>query len=226
VDPLPAIADFCRREDLWFHADAAYGGAALLCPRGHAALAGLALADSLALDPHKWLFQPVDLGCVLVREDRWLVETFRLLPDYLRDAYRVEPELNYCDRGLELTRPLRVLKLWLTLHTFGVAAVRRAVEWGFELAAEAERRLRWGGVWEILTPPSLAILTFRHVGLGEDGQLALIDRLRETGFALLTSTRVGGRNALRLCTINPRTTFEDVRGTIERLEEIARQAGA
>jgi aromatic-L-amino-acid/L-tryptophan decarboxylase len=221
VDPLDRLADFCRDENLWLHADAAYGGAAVICDRGRKVLKGLERADSLALDPHKWLFQPMDLGCVLVRDDADLVGTFRIMPDYLRDVYRVEPNRNYCDRGIELTRPFRALKLWMSLQVFGVAAFRKAVEWGFHLAEVAELRLRQSRRWEVLTPAQMAIVTFRLEDAGDDAQLRLVDELRHDGFALLTSTTVHNRAALRLCTINPRTTEQDVVTTIERLEELA-----
>jgi aromatic-L-amino-acid/L-tryptophan decarboxylase len=221
VDPLDRLADFCRDENLWLHADAAYGGAAVLCERGRKALDGLERADSLALDPHKWLFQPMDLGCVLVRNDADLVQTFRIMPDYLQDVYRVEQNRNYCDRGIELTRPFRALKLWMSLQTFGIAEFRRAVEWGFHLAEVAELRLRQSRRWEVLTPAQMAIVTFRLEGADDEAQLRLVDALRVDGFALLTSTIVLGRAALRLCTINPRTTEQDILQTIERLESLA-----
>jgi len=137
VDPLAAMADFCATEGLWLHADAAYGGAAVLCPEGREALKGLERVDSLALDPHKWLFQPAGSGCVLVRRDADLVETFQILPDYLRDVYRIEQNRNYCDRGIELTRPFRALALWVSLQGFGIRAFREAVSRGFELSRRA-----------------------------------------------------------------------------------------
>jgi len=221
VDPLPDLAEYCAGEGLWLHADAAYGGGAVLCERGRRALAGLDRVDSLALDPHKWLFQPMDFGCVLVRRDSDLTETFRILPDYLRDVYRTDENRNYCDRGLELTRPFRAFKLWFALQFYGVAAFRRAVDWGFHLCDIAEARLREHPRWEILTPAQMAIVTFRLKDASDEAQLQLIDRLRLDGHALLTSTSVAGRPALRLCTINPRTSEDDIRSTIERMEGLA-----
>ena len=149
------------------------------------------------------------------------VETFRILPDYLRDVYRTDENRNYCDRGIELTRPFRALKLWMSLQTFGIAEFRRAVEWGFHLAEVAELRLRQSRRWEVLTPAQMAIVTFRLEGADDEAQLRLVDALRVDGFALLTSTTVLGRTALRFCTINPRTTEQDILQTIERLESLA-----
>jgi glutamate/tyrosine decarboxylase-like PLP-dependent enzyme len=218
VDDLPAVAALARRHGLWYHIDGAYGGGAVVAPRGRAALAGIELADSLALDPHKWLFQPFDLGCVLVRDERLLLDTFHVMPDYLKDIERLEAHVNPCDRGLELSRPFRVLKLWLSLQVFGTDALRAAVARGFELAEFAEQRLRASAVWEILTPAQMAIVTFRHK---QTDATVLADRLAATGYALLTTTKAGGHPALRFCTINPNTTESDLETTIARIESLA-----
>jgi len=126
VDPLPELADYCDREGLWLHVDGAYGAAAVLCKRGHATLEGLGRADSLSLDPHKWLFQPYEIGCVLVRDERWLRETFHILPEYLIDIEGQAGEVNFCDRGIQLTRGFRALKLWMSFKVFGQAGFEAA----------------------------------------------------------------------------------------------------
>ncbi len=221
VDPLDELANLCEAEGMWLHADGAYGAAAALCEEGRAALAGIERVDSLSLDPHKWLFQPLEVGCVLLRDANHLRDTFRILPDYLQDVHRLK-EVNFCDYGIQLTRAFRALKLWLSLHVFGVAGFRAAVARGFELARVAERELRKMAVWEIVTPAQMAIVSFRHKG-GDRVNLTLVDRMFQDGFAFLTSTRLRGRVALRLCTINPRTTDEDIRATIERLDRMARE---
>lgn len=113
VDPLPELADFCREEGLWLHVDGAYGAAAVLCDRGRSQLAGLEQVDSLALDPHKWLFQPYEIGFLLVRNQNWLKETFHIMPGYLKDSDRAEEEINYSNFGIQLTRSFRALKLWM-----------------------------------------------------------------------------------------------------------------
>src|SRR5438093_6347876 len=130
VDPLPELASFCKERGLWLHADGAYGAAAMLSARGRAALAGLELVDSLSLDPHKWLFQPFEIGCALLRERHLLRDVFRIMPDYLRDAHRLREEVNFADYGIQLTRSFRALKLWMSLKVFGAEAFRRAIEWG------------------------------------------------------------------------------------------------
>ncbi len=221
VDPLPELAEICRRERLWLHADGAYGAAAVLSEDGRRALAGLDQVDSLSLDPHKWLFQPFECGCVLVRDAAWLKATFRMTPEYLRDVHRFEEEVNFCDRGVQLTRAFRALKLWLSLKTFGLRAFRAAVDRGFRLAEAAERRLCQSGLWDIVTPAQLAIVSFRWRGSDSITQ-QLVAALAADGYALLTSTVLEGRPALRFCTINPRTTEPEIDETIARLEASAR----
>ena len=116
VDPLSDMADFCRDQGLWFHVDGAYGGAAVLSKRAASRLAGMGRADSLSLDPHKWLFQPYETGCVLVREGRRLGECFRIVPEYLKDAETKE-EVNFYEQGIQMTRSFRALKLWMSFRS-------------------------------------------------------------------------------------------------------------
>ena len=220
VDPFPELAAFCREQNLWLHADGAYGAAAMLCERGRAVLAGLELVDSLSLDPHKWLFQPFEIGCVLLRDRNLLRDVFRTLPDYLRDAHRLREEVNFCDYGIQLTRSFRALKLWMSLKIFGAAAFRAAMEWGFGLSELAEHRLRQSGRWEILSPAQMAIVAFRHAGDDALNQ-RIAAEMKANGYAMMSTTTLRGRIALRLCTINPRTTEADIIGVIERMETIA-----
>jgi aromatic-L-amino-acid/L-tryptophan decarboxylase len=217
VDPLPAIAALCRSEGLWFHVDGAYGAAAGLCAAGRRALAGLELADSLVVDPHKWLFQPYDLGCVLVRRPGVLEQAFRMTPDYLADVMGRDDEVDFRDRGVELTRRARALKLWLSFRVYGVRRLAAAVEHGIALAEYAQRVIEADDRWEVVTPAQLGIVTFaRRDDAGDDLQ-SLAAAVAEDGFAALTSTRLHGRPVLRLCTINPRTTGGDIAATLERL---------
>ncbi len=224
VDPLPELTDYCDREGLWLHVDGAYGAAAVLCGRGRAALEGLGRADSLSLDPHKWLFQPYEIGCVLVRDERWLGETFHILPEYLADIEGQAGEVNFCDRGIQLTRGFRALKLWMSLKVFGRAGFEVALNRGFELAEAAEAALRDLPDWQVVTPAQMGVLTFRYAPEGVDeealGRLnrELVDAMIQDGFAMLSSTVLHGQTVLRMCTINPRTTEADVREVIGRLD--------
>jgi aromatic-L-amino-acid/L-tryptophan decarboxylase len=222
VDPLNELADLAAKEKLWFHIDGAFGAAAILSERGRALLPGLERADSISLDPHKWLFQSFECGCVLVRDAARLKAAFQIKPDYLRDVHRGLEEFNPCDYGVQLTRSFRALKVWLSLQTFGVAAFRRAITRGFELAELAERELCGHKGWEILSPAQMATVCFRF-GKSDELQTQLVDLMMKDGYALLTSTELRGRACLRLCTINPRTTEEDIIETVKRLDKFAKE---
>src|SRR5438094_652036 len=222
VDPLPELADLAAEEKLWLHIDGAFGAAAVLSERGREMLRGLERADSISLDPHKWLFQSFECGCVLARDAALLKSAFQIKPDYLRDVHRGLEEFNPCDYGVQLTRSFRALKVWLSLQTFGLAAFRTAITRGFELAELAERELRARKGWEILSPAQMATVCFRF-GNSDELQTRLVDEMMKDGYALLTSTELRGAVSLRLCTINPRTTEEDIIGTVERLDRFARQ---
>jgi len=222
VDPFDDLADLAAAEKLWLHVDGAFGAASVLSERGRARLRGIERADSLTLDPHKWLFQPFECGCVIVRDAANLKSAFEIKADYLRDVYRGIAEINPCDYGIQLTRSFRALKLWLSLHSFGLAAFRQAITRGFELAEIAERELRSHREWEILSPAEMATVCFRF-GNDNELQTKLIDRMMEDGYALLTSTTLRGMTSLRLCTINPRTTEADIVSTVDRLDKFARE---
>lgn len=230
VDPLAELADLCATEELWFHVDAAYGGGAVLSERGRRDLEGLGRADSLALDPHKWLFQPFEIGCVLVREAGLLAETFHVRPEYLRDVHRAEEEVHFSDLGVQLTRGFRALKLWMSLQVFGLAAFRSAVERTLDLAERAESRLRESGCWRVVAPARLGVVAFRWAppGLAERAADEVTRGLAEAslldGWAFVSSTVLRGRPALRLCTLNPRTTDEEILQVVERLERLAVRA--
>lgn len=228
VDPLHAIADLCERERVWMHVDAAYGGFAVLTERGARALDGIARADSVALDPHKWLFVPFECGCLLVREPARLKAAFQILPDYLRDVAPADAAINFADYGEQLTRYSRALKVWLSVGYFGVAALRAAIDRGIDLAAYAERLVRAEPVLEVLAPAALGILCFRaHPPRMDDGPEldALNERINAAvnagGKYFISSTRVRGAFSLRICVLGYRTTEGDVAGVIQAAVEAA-----
>jgi glutamate/tyrosine decarboxylase-like PLP-dependent enzyme len=218
VDPLRELHAACGELDLWLHVDGAYGAPAVLTETGAAALDGLGLADSLAIDPHKWLFQPYESGCALVRDPALLEQVFALDGAYLRDTDG--GAVNFRDRGPELTRGARGLKLWLSVRTFGLDAFRDAIAHGIALAEHAEAQLRARGGWEVVTPARLGIVTFRRDGLGDAAHTRLSAATVEDGYAAPSTTIAGGRVVLRLCTINPRTTFAEIDETIARMERL------
>ena len=162
VDPLAEISALCREHGLWLHVDAAYGGFAALTERGREAFAGLELADSVTLDPHKWLYQPFEAGALLVREGQLLPQAFEIHPDYLQDL-RTDAEVNLADHGLQLTRMSRALKIWMSVRYFGLdaflAADRRlpGPRRACRPAHRGDRRPRADGTvdpWHRVLPPA------------------------------------------------------------------------
>jgi aromatic-L-amino-acid/L-tryptophan decarboxylase len=225
VDPLPELAAICREHGAWLHVDAAYGGFASLTERGRDLLAGIEQADSVTLDPHKWLYQPFECGCLLVRKGEVLEEAFRITPDYLRDAQIASREVNFSDLGLQLTRMSRALKLWVSLHFFGVGAFRLAIDRCLDLAEEAERRIEASDDMELMSPRALSIVCFRRHPRGVDDEDVLeringelLHSLSDTGRALISSTRLRGRYSLRMCIFNHTTTAREVDFVIDWIE--------
>ena len=232
VDPLLDLANLCDREGLWLHVDGAYGASACLTEHRKQALAGMERAHSLAWDAHKWMFQPVECSALLVRDRHWLSDTFKDTAHFLSDAEahskeEIGEELNFMYQGIQLTRYFRALKFWMSLKVFGLGAVRRAIERGFELAELAESLLRNAGKWEIVTPAQMAIVTFRYKPA--DGDNALANRVTDelqgamaaNGFAFASTTMLRGNTVMRLVTNNPRTTASDLRQTVQIMGRLA-----
>jgi aromatic-L-amino-acid/L-tryptophan decarboxylase len=216
VDALDELADLCHEHGIWLHVDAAYGGFAVLTERGRVALRGIERADSATLDPHKWLYQPYEAGCVLVREGARLGGAFRIMRDYLQDTLVGGRDVNFADRGIQLTRSARALKLWLSLKYFGVGAFRAAIDRSLDVAAHLQAVVEETPELELLSPAMLGVVCFRrrYPELGESdaehANAALVERLRESGEGLVSSTRIGGRYALRMCVLNHRSGEDDV----------------
>ena len=226
VDPLAGLADVCAAEGLWLHVDAAYGGFAALTAKGKAMLAGLERADSVTLDPHKWLYQPMECGCVLIRDGARLERTFAIHPDYLDgDAAQGTGEVNFADRGLQLSRGFRALKVWMTIQTYGVGAFRACIQRNLELAEYAETLIRGHPGLTLMAPATLGIVCFRREWPGCDEAeterrgTALAADLERAGTALVSATRLAGRHAIRLCVLNPTTSAEHVRRVIEHFAD-------
>jgi glutamate/tyrosine decarboxylase-like PLP-dependent enzyme len=222
VDPLAELAQVCRARGVWFHVDAAYGGFAALTERGRAALRGIDQADSVTLDPHKWLYQPFECGCVLVREGPRLRQAFHIAPDYLKDTLGEDDEVNFADRGLQLSRTSHAIKVWLSVSFFGADAFRRAIDRTLDLAQLAERHVRASDALELMSPASLGVICFRRRGAdGEDeravaaGNAALVAEYEATGQGLVSSTRLRGRYAIRLCAMNHTSTEDHVRSVVD-----------
>ena len=226
VDPLDAMADFCEEEALWLHVDGAYGGFAILAEEGRRLFSGIERADSIAMDAHKWLFQPFETGCLMVKDVRRLEAAFSVRPEYLQDTEWGLEHPNFGDRGLQLSRSFRALKVWMSIQTFGMKAFRAAVTRGIELASKAEAWIRASDDLELANPASLSVVCFRFNPRDPDLSVeqleALNDRIQarviDTGIAMMSSTRLRGVYWLRLCILNHTTTWEDVRTTLEAIE--------
>ena len=232
IDPLRAMADFCREEDIWFHVDAAYGGFAAIVEKGRELLGGIERADSIGLDPHKWLFQPYDVGCLLVKDVRTLESVFAFSTTVLQDTVWGANHPNMDDRGLQLSRSFRALKIWMSIQTFGMAAFRRAVSKGMDLAKRAEEYVRDSRTLELLTPASLGMVCMRvnpegaglESGTLEDVNREVLARLFWEDRAFVSSTSLHGTFALRLCIVNHSTSWDDVRETLEAMERFGADA--
>jgi len=233
-DPLASLASLTREENLWFHVDAAYGGFAVLAHEGPEALRGMGEADSVTLDPHKWFFQPYETGCLMVKDARVLEEAFRILPEYLQDIALGEEQVNFADRGIQLTRGFRALKVWMSVQAHGLRAIREAIQDGLDLAREGGLYVLASPSLEVLAPQSLGILCFRFnppgANLGaeelEELNLRIQNEIVDSGLAMMSSTRLKGVFSLRLAILNYRSTWEDVRTTLRAVEEVgARMMG-
>jgi aromatic-L-amino-acid/L-tryptophan decarboxylase len=212
IDDLDAIADVCRRHAVWFHVDAAYGGPAVLLPEYAAAARGLARADSVALDPHKWMFVPVEAGFVAVRDAEAMRSTFSLVPPYIRSAGSATGVYGlpwFSEYGFQQTRGFRALKVWMTVKHAGLDGIRDRVAENIALAQYLAERVRATPQLELAAPPGLSVVCFCHRGAA-DLNRELLERLQLSGDAFLTSTELDGRFVLRACIVNDRSTRDDI----------------
>jgi glutamate/tyrosine decarboxylase-like PLP-dependent enzyme len=213
VDPLVELAAFCRDEGLWFHVDGAYGAFAACLPDASADLRAISEADSIAVDPHKWLYTPLEAGCALVRTPQALLDAFAYRPPY----YHLGDEVQFFEYGPQNSRGFRALKVWLGLKTAGREGYVQAIGEDVRLAGVlreavgAEAGLEPG-------PGGLSIVTFRYAPADVDDaeylnrlNEALVDRLQKGGDVFVSNAVVGGRYFLRACIVNFRTTEDDVR---------------
>ena len=237
VDPLNDIADVAREFDLWFHVDGAYGGPAVLDPIKKNLFQGIERADSLSLDPHKWLYVPVDAGCLLFRDDEVFTRTFGSQDaEYIkRHGYIDDEAFAFWDYGVELSRRFRALKVWLTLRYYGTRKIAAAISDDMKLAAHLGDLVNAAEDFELLAPVELSICCFRYVPpeLKEAADAAsatehlnqlnarIMNTVQTGGRAYLSNASVHGRFALRACITNFRTTRADIEETLEIVREAA-----
>ena len=229
IDPLPEIADICRRHNLWLHVDGAYGAlAAIAAPEK---FRGLVRADSLSLDPHKWLYQPLDCGCLLFRDPQHAHTAFAHSGDYARVLSQDPIEgFAFFEESLELSRRFRALKVWLSLRYHGLNAFREAIRADLAHAQQLAELVRANDKLELLAPVELSAVCFRHLRPGaSDAQLddmnaAILKQVIRRGRVYISNASIREKFALRACFVNHRTSDEDVRAVVE--EVLATAAGA
>ena len=228
VDPVPEIVEICQRYKLWLHVDAAYAGAAAILPEKRWALAGCERADSIVVNPHKWLFVPLDCSALYCRDPGVMKQAFSLVPEYLRtpEEDRVR---NFMDYGIQLGRRFRALKLWMVLRAFGSEGLRQHLRAHIALAERFRGWVEASPDFELLAPVPFSVVCFRHRpgGLPENGETeAYLNRLNEqllegvngTGEVFLSHTQLNGRFTLRLAIGNLRTAEVHVRRAWELLQ--------
>jgi glutamate/tyrosine decarboxylase-like PLP-dependent enzyme len=238
VDPLPALAEVAREYDLWFHVDGAYGAPAVALPDAGDDLRGLRYADSVAVDPHKWFYAPLEAGCTLVRDGRHLRDTFDYSPAYYHfDGDGEEQPVNFYSLGPQNSRGFRALKVWLGLRAAGREGLARMIADDIALSRLLYREVEKQAELEVFTQ-GLSITTFRYVPRGLDRsepQLAdylnqlnekLLNRIQTSGEAFLSNAVIGGKFVLRACIVNFRTERADIEALPEIVVRLGREIEA
>ena len=229
IDPLPEIAEIAQANGAWFHIDGAYGALAAIAEREK--FQGMELADSISLDPHKWLYQPLDCGCLLYRSAQAAQDTFSHTGDYAR-SLNADPIEGFAffEESLELSRRFRALKLWLSLRYHGLAAFRDSIRKDLAQAQRLADRIRQEPQLELLAPVTLSAVCFRHCGTGEitDQALnsfntALLKRIIERGRIYVSNALIHGKFCLRACIVNHRTTESDIDSVVPDVLAAARE---
>jgi L-2,4-diaminobutyrate decarboxylase len=216
VDDLAGIAAVAIDRGLWFHVDAAYGGAALVSDTARSLFAGIEAADSLVIDPHKWLFAPFDCSALIYREPRKAVAAFTQTAAYI-EAFQETDDINPGDLALHLTRRARGLPFWFTLVAHGSAAMTAAVDYVLDLTQQAAARIDALPYLELLLRPELSVVVFRRSGWGAAQNRAWCARMLQEGTAMVQPTTFRGESVLRFCFVNPRTTPDDVQLLLDLL---------
>jgi aromatic-L-amino-acid decarboxylase len=223
VDPVPEIASLCAGAGAWLHVDAAYAGSAMVCEELRWAFAGVEEADSLVVNPHKWLLTPIDCSVLFTRRPNVLREAFSLVPEYLRTGE--DDVTNLMDYGPALGRRFRALKLWAVIRCHGREGLAAVIREHLRLARLFASWVEEEPGWEVAAPAPFSVVCFRREGT-DAGNEALLARVNATGEAYLSHTVLAGRYVLRLAVGNQRTTEEDVRRVWDLLRREAAAADA
>jgi aromatic-L-amino-acid/L-tryptophan decarboxylase len=218
IDPVPAIADAARDYDAWLHVDAAYGGAAAVVPELRGILDGVARAHSLVVNPHKWLFTPIDLSVFYTSQPEILRRAFSLVPEYLKTGQDTRT-VNYMDYGVQLGRRFRALKLWFVMRNFGHAGICDLIRAHISYAQKLANLIRSHPDFEIAAPTPFSLICFRYRGSDDDNR-ALLEKINASGKAFLSHTVLNGQFVLRLAIGNIATEWQD----LEEVWELVKQA--
>jgi aromatic-L-amino-acid/L-tryptophan decarboxylase len=229
IDPVPEIAKIVRKHGVWLHVDAAYAGSVAIVPEFRYIMAGTDAADSIVVNPHKWMFVPMDLSVQFVRDEALLRRAFSLVPDYLQTPD--QNVRNYMDYGLQLGRRFRALKLWFVLRHFGANGIRERLREHVALAAEFAGWVESTPEWELMAPHPFSVVCFRYAPAGvppvqlDSLNERLLEAVNATGEIFISHTKINGHYVLRLAIGNLRTTREDVAAAWRVLREHARTSG-
>src|ERR1700722_14880181 len=219
VDPVPAIADACARSGTWLHVDAAYAGAAMVCPEHRGAFAGVERADSLVVNAHKWMLTPMDCSLLWTKRPHDFRAAFSLVPEFLRTP-ESEDALSLSEYGPALGRRFRALKLWAVLRCYGRSGLQAQIRSGVALAEQFEQWVADEPGWELCAPRRFSVVCFRRVGDDERNR-ALLERVNASGEIFISHAVLNGRYVLRLAIGNFHTTEADVRRAWDVLRELA-----
>jgi len=227
IDPVPAIAEICRRESIWLHVDGAYGGVAAICPEMREILAGVEYADSLVFNPHKWLFTPFDCSAFFTTQPGVLERAFSLVHEYLVTPER-ESVVDFMNYGVQLGRRFRALKLWMVIRGFGTTGLAGRIRAHCELAREFADWVRADPEWEVVAPVPFSLVCFRYAppGVHEEAinemNVRILANVNATGEVFLSHTKLDGRYVLRVAVGNIRTEKRHVRRAWELLKAASR----
>ncbi|PWN05542.1 pyridoxal phosphate-dependent decarboxylase family protein [Rhodohalobacter mucosus] len=226
VDDLTELAEIAKDYGIWYHVDAAYGGPAAALDSVGYLFEGMEMADSVVINPHKWLYVPFEAACILVKEPEKLRKTFSLIPDYLRSNEDGGGRTDLMEYQLPLTKSFKALKVWMTLKAYGAKRLRDTIQGDIENAGYLARLVQDSDDFEQMAPVPLSITCFRYRPEGmndEDAELMnrkLAHAIEQDGRIFLTATKISGKTALRTCFINPRTTKKDVEWILEVIRDV------
>ena len=228
IDPLSLIGDIAKKYNLWFHVDGAFGGSSLISPIYRNASKGIEKSDSLTWDTHKWLMQTYSCSTLLVKDKQTLLDAFVEHPEYLEDVSSSD-HIDGWDKGPEMSRPNRAIKLWFTIQATGTDLLEELIDYSFFNAKLVEKELEKRDNWEIISKPSCGTINFRYAPEGltleklNELNLNITKEINESGYAYIVTTTLKEMKTIRMCMINANSTDEDIINTIALLDEIAQK---